>query len=133
MRSITGTNSSWVSAAQAPWLKRATTGRVGVELRDLGPLSPSMRTPGGEVIGGRWRRSLSGDSLSETFPVASVAVLVCCTVLDCGGGDRRDLIKDPNEGLSVIEDEKGFILIMGLAIGSAWSKLLRRPSFFLLA
>jgi len=29
-----------------------------------------------------------------------------------GGGDRRDLIKDPNEGLGVIEDEKGFILIM---------------------
>jgi len=39
-----------------------------------------MRTPGGHVIRGRWGRSLSGGSLSKSFPADSVAVLVCCTV-----------------------------------------------------
>ena len=29
-----------------------------------------------------------------------------------GQGAREDLVKDPNEGLGVTEDEKGFILIM---------------------
>jgi hypothetical protein len=45
------------------------------------PLIPSMRTPGGGVISGRWGRSLSGGSLTEAFAANSVAVLVCCMVL----------------------------------------------------
>jgi hypothetical protein len=40
---------------------------------------PSMRTPGGEVIGGRRGRSLSDGGLSESFSADGVAVLVCCT------------------------------------------------------
>ena len=50
-----------------------------VELRGFEPLTPSMRTPGAEVAGGRWGRSLSGGSLSWSFSVDGVAVLVCCT------------------------------------------------------
>src|SRR5712671_3193397 len=38
----------------------------------------SMRTPGGEVIRGRWGRSLSDGSLSESFSSDRVAVLPCC-------------------------------------------------------
>lgn len=40
-----------------------------------------MRAPGSEVVGGRWSRSLSGGSLSESFAAAGVAVLLCCTAL----------------------------------------------------
>jgi hypothetical protein len=40
-----------------------------------------MRTPGGEVIRGRWGRSLFDSGLSEAFPADCVAVLLCCTVL----------------------------------------------------
>jgi hypothetical protein len=43
------------------------------------PLTPSMRTLGTEVARGRWGRSLVGGSRLEAFPVARVAVLVCCT------------------------------------------------------
>jgi hypothetical protein len=50
MRSITGTTSSWVQPPRRPWLKRAATGPSRVELRDLGPLSPSMRTTGDGVV-----------------------------------------------------------------------------------
>lgn len=51
-------------------------------------VTPSMRTHGGEVVGGRWGRSLVDDSLAEAFPAAWVAVLVCCTALvrvSCAG------------------------------------------------
>ena len=37
-----------------------------------------MRTPGGEVVGGRWDRSPVGGSSSGVFTVGRVAVLVCC-------------------------------------------------------
>src|SRR5713101_8264265 len=46
-----------------------------------GTPDPSMRTPGGEVIRGRWGRSLFDSGLSEAFPADCVAVLLCCTVL----------------------------------------------------
>jgi hypothetical protein len=41
-----------------------------------------MRTLGGEVVGGRWGRSLVGGSLSEAFWAARVAVFLCCLALD---------------------------------------------------
>jgi len=40
-----------------------------------------MRTPGGEVVRGRWGSLLAGGGLSEAFPVICVAVLVWCTAL----------------------------------------------------
>ncbi len=40
-----------------------------------------MRTPGATVVRGRWGRSLSGGSLSESFSVDGVAVFLCCTTL----------------------------------------------------
>jgi hypothetical protein len=40
-----------------------------------------MRTPASEVGRGRWGRLLVGGSLSEAFPAARVAVLVCCAAL----------------------------------------------------
>ena len=45
----------------------------------MAQLTLAMRTPGGEVTRGRWRRSLSGGGLSESFSADGVAVLVCCT------------------------------------------------------
>ena len=50
-----------------------------VELRGFEPLTPSVRTPGAEVVRGRWGRSLFGGSLSESLGAAGVAVLLCCT------------------------------------------------------
>jgi hypothetical protein len=52
-----------------------------VELRGFEPLTPSMRTLGGGVAWGRWRRSLVGGGLSEAFAADRVAVLVGCTAL----------------------------------------------------
>jgi hypothetical protein len=45
-----------------------------------------MRTPGGEVIRGRWGWSLSGGRLSESFSADGVAVLMCRTA-SCLAGD----------------------------------------------
>ena len=42
---------------------------------------PSMRTLGGEVIGGRWGRSVVGRSPLRLLAVGGVAVLKCCTAL----------------------------------------------------
>ena len=50
-----------------------------MELRGFEPLTPSMRTLGGEVVRGRWGRSAAGGSLSEPLAVGDVAVLRCCT------------------------------------------------------
>jgi len=41
----------------------------------------SVRTLGGEVIRGRWGKSLSDGSLSRTFSAEGVAVLLFCTTL----------------------------------------------------
>lgn len=40
-----------------------------------------MRTPGIEIVHGRWAWSLVGDSFSEAFPVDGIAVLVCYMML----------------------------------------------------
>jgi hypothetical protein len=53
-----------------------------VELRGFEPLTPSMRTLGGEVARGRWGRSAVDRSLSEPLAVDDVAVFECCTALD---------------------------------------------------
>jgi hypothetical protein len=58
-----------------PWSKPA----LEVELRGFEPLTPSMRTLGGEVAGGRWGRSAAGGSLSKPLAVGDVAVFECCT------------------------------------------------------
>jgi len=55
--------------------------QLRVELRGFEPLTPSMRTLGAEVVGGRWGGSLVDDGLSEAFTTAWVAVLVRCTAL----------------------------------------------------
>jgi hypothetical protein len=48
--------------------------------RHYGPLViPSMRTLGGEVVSGRWGRSLVGGGLSKSSSGVGVAVLVRCT------------------------------------------------------
>jgi hypothetical protein len=47
-----------------------------VELRGFEPLTPSMRTPGGEVVRGRCGRSLFGGGLSESLSADGVAVFV---------------------------------------------------------
>jgi predicted nucleic acid-binding protein len=50
-----------------------------VELRGFEPLTPSMRTLGGEVARSCWGRSVADSSLSELLAVDDVAVLACCT------------------------------------------------------
>ncbi len=45
---------------------------------------PSMRTPGAEVVRGRWRRSAIGGSLVESLAVVEVAVFECCTASGSG-------------------------------------------------
>ena len=47
---------------------------------------PSMRTPGAEVVRGRWRWSVIGRSLMEPFAVGGVAVLAHCTASGPAGG-----------------------------------------------
>jgi hypothetical protein len=77
------------AAGQAEWAYPAEPGRTTVNCnpdgnpgyRSWSPAIPSMRTHGGEVIRGRWGRSLSGGSLSEAFSANSVAALLCCTAL----------------------------------------------------
>jgi hypothetical protein len=59
----------------------ADRARNGHARGSAGRLTLSMRTPGGEVIGGRWSRSSFVGSLSEAFPADRVAVLVRCTAL----------------------------------------------------
>ena len=44
-----------------------------MELRGFEPLTPSMRTPGGELARGRRGTSLFGGSLPESFAAAGVA------------------------------------------------------------
>jgi len=69
----------------------ADRARNGHARSSAGRLTLSMRTPGGEVICGRWGRSLSGGSLSESFSVDGVAVLVCCTASGPVGVEPRVL------------------------------------------
>jgi hypothetical protein len=71
-RKITGAR-SWLSGDR----NRPLT---WVVLRGFEPLNPSMRAPGTEVARGRWGRSMSYRSLSESLPAYSVAVLLRCTV-----------------------------------------------------
>ncbi len=86
--------SSWVIAGrrltarprpETAW-KRPRPGVIGRAFTVGSWQCPAMRTPGGEVICGRWGRSLSGGSLSESFSVDGVAVLVCCTASGPVGG-----------------------------------------------
>ena len=52
---------------------------LDVELRGFEPLTPSMRTPGGEVARGRWGRPATGRGRTKSPTADDVAVLVCCT------------------------------------------------------
>ena len=63
-----------------------------VELRGFEPLTPSMRTLGSEVAGGRWGRPPFGGSSSEAFAVDDVAVALCCTAL--GPPPQRSVIPE---------------------------------------
>ena len=51
----------------------------GAVTRVREPLTSSMRTPGGEVVGGRWGRSVIDRRPSRPFAVDGVAVFECCT------------------------------------------------------
>ena len=55
-----------------------------MELRGFEPLIPSMRTPGGAVVRGRWGRSATGRSRMKSLTADDVAVLVCCTTSGVG-------------------------------------------------
>ena len=57
---------------------------LDVELRGFEPLTPSMRTLGGAVAGGRCGKSAADGSLSEPLAVGDVAVFDCCTADQTG-------------------------------------------------
>src|SRR5262249_5075274 len=44
-------------------------------------LTTSMRTPGGEVVDGRWGKSATDGCLSDPLAAHDVAVLRCCTAV----------------------------------------------------
>jgi hypothetical protein len=72
------------------------------------PVIPSMRTHGGEVVRGRWGRSLVDGSLSEAFPGAWVAVLMCCTVLarvGCAPGPAHSSADESVAAVRVLVEE----------------------------
>jgi hypothetical protein len=77
---------AWANAASAVRYGSVSWHAVEVNIGGQEDLPrPSMRTPGAEVVRGRWRRSVVGRSRMEPLAAGGVAVLARCTASGSAG------------------------------------------------
>src|SRR5690348_9359081 len=86
-----------------------------------------MRTPGGEVVRGRWGKSAVHGSPSEPLAVDDVAVLRCCTAPGPAGEVAQPELPLLRPDLSPVGVNRASYALWPVVVASRWLLLLLSP------